>query len=205
MAADVAAVHGPRPHVELIIHMVPGSDELLLIYELWLDELGEGDGGLEVYLLLLVALVGDLDAETASLEAAAREVHLKQETGVVFELIVHDLRGTDLQLCLLRLRTVDDDIDIVEVDCAFVGHPDLASHWVSIVASHAVLTCHVELEALKHDCAFLGQAASQELVVGVHSGGDELLAVLGRDEGLLELLRSSSSGQVQGIVLDCEV
>lgn len=96
MAADVAAVHGPRPHVELIIHMVPGSDELLLIYELWLDELGEGDGGLEVYLFLLVALVGNLDAETASLQATAREVHLKQETGVVFELIVHVLRWTDL-------------------------------------------------------------------------------------------------------------
>lgn len=188
MAADVAAVHGSRPHVELIIHMVPGRHELFLINELRLDELGEGDGSLEIYFFLLICFVGELDAETASLKATAREIYLKQEAGVVFELIVHVFRGTDFQFCLLRLRTINDHIDIVEVDCAFVGNSNLASHWVSIVTSDTVLTCYVELEALKHDCTFLGQTTPQELVVAVHSGGDELLAVLRRDKGLLELL-----------------
>ena len=157
MAADVAAVHGPRAHVQLIIHVIPSSDELLFVDELWLDELCEGDGGLEIYLLLPVCLVGELDAEAASLQATAREVHFEQETGVVFELVVHDLRRTDFQLCLLRLRTVDDHKHIVEVYCAFVCYPYLASHWVSLIASHAVLASHVELEAFEHDCAFLGQ------------------------------------------------
>lgn len=72
MAADVAAVHGSRTHVELIIHMIPSSDELLLVDELWLDELCKGNGGLEVYLFLLVCFVGELDAEATSLEATAR-------------------------------------------------------------------------------------------------------------------------------------
>lgn len=67
MAADVAAIQGSRPHVELIVHVIPSRDELLLIDELWLDELCEGDGGLEIHLFLLVGLVGELDAETASL------------------------------------------------------------------------------------------------------------------------------------------
>ena len=128
MAADVAAVQGPRTHVELVVHVVPGSDELLLINELWLDELSEGDGSLEVNLFLLVSLVGELYAEAASLQTTAREIHLKQETSVVFELIVHDLSGTDLQLCLLRLRTIDDHKHVVEVDCAFICHPHLAGH-----------------------------------------------------------------------------
>lgn len=105
----------------------------------------------------------------------------------------------------MRLRTVDDHIDVIEVDRAFVGNPYLAGHWVSLVASDAVLACHVELEALEDDCAFLGQTAPEELVVAVHASWDELLAVLSWDEGLFELLGSSSSGEVERVVLDCEI
>lgn len=72
MAANVAAVHGSRSHIELVIHMVPSCDELLFVDELWLDELSKGNGGLEVYLLLLVCFVGELDAKIAGLEAAPR-------------------------------------------------------------------------------------------------------------------------------------
>lgn len=65
MAADVLEVQQFRPHEVLVVELVPGVDELLLVDELGLDEVCEGEDGLEINFLLGegVALVGDLYAE----------------------------------------------------------------------------------------------------------------------------------------------
>jgi hypothetical protein len=136
-----------------VVELVPSVDELLLVDELGLDEMDEGEDGFEVHLLLghRIALVGYLNAELSAFKAALAEVDLEEEAGAVFELIVHDPCWIHLQLRFLRLRAVDDHEDVIETDGAFIGYTNLAGHWEAIVAGHCKLPSHVELEAFQQD------------------------------------------------------
>ena len=74
MAADGPEVEGLGADVPLGLHVVPRREELLLVDELWLDELDERQNCLEVHLLLAqsLRLVTNLDVEISRVEATLR-------------------------------------------------------------------------------------------------------------------------------------
>ena len=66
------------------------------------------------------------------------------------ELVVHQLVRPHLQLALLRLRTKDYHKHVVEADCAFIGHTNLAQNRIALIISHRKFTSDVKLKALKN-------------------------------------------------------
>lgn len=88
--------------------------------------------------------------EVSVVQAILREIHFELEAGVELELIVHYLRGTHLQLALLRLGAIDNHEDIVKMDGAFICHSHFANHRVALVAGHGELASYVKLKTLEN-------------------------------------------------------
>ncbi len=160
MVADVLKVQLFRSHIDFVPEQVPRVLKVFLITKLRPYQLHHGQQSFKVDLFLGngVGLVTNLHIKAIVLDAHFVKSHFKENVRIVFEPLLEDLIGRDLNI--LPLRPINDNENIQQVNRALVSNTKIPNDWVHVVLLHCVLDCDEELEALVQNGALLGENAA---------------------------------------------